>query len=222
MHSVSCATLRQQHRATRRVSLLEPCYHRSRAEDASGRLLQLGLSKTSTRAIRCLPMLCRFPCAASMSCAVHASATRFGSSHSIDRGRVVPTRSSIRLASDVSSFLDSDRAGRYASEEPRRLPPSTRESRRLSTSRNAFLRQPSSRELGNDDRTKSFAVPSALSPKIREPWARSPDPTQPQPGQSARSKRHLPVSASSRKHEHTSRTIEPRSSGNLFSSCRLP
>lgn len=76
--------------------------------------------------------------------------------------------------------------------------------------------------LGTTLGPKSFAVPSALSPKIREPWARSPDPTQPQPGQSARSKRHLPVSASSRKHEHTSRTIEPRSSGNLFSSCRLP
>lgn len=145
--------------------MLEPCYHRSRAEDASGRLLQLELSKTSTRAIRCLPMLCRFPCAASMSCAVHAGATRFGSSHSIDRGRVVPTRLSLRVTSDGSSFLDSDRAGRYASEEPRMLPPSTRESRRLSTSRNAFLRQPSSRELGNDDGQSPLPFPALFRPK---------------------------------------------------------
>jgi hypothetical protein len=110
-------------------------------------------------------MLCRFPCAASMSCAVHAGATRFGSSHSIDRGRVVPTRSSLRVTSDVSSFLDSDRAGRYASEEPRTLPPSTRESRRLSTSRNAFLRQPSSRELGNDDGQSPLPFPALFRPK---------------------------------------------------------
>lgn len=114
---------------------------------------------------RYLPILREFPRVVSMSCAVHATATRFGSSHSVDRGRVVPARSSLRVASDVSSFYESDRTGRHASEEPRTLPPPTRESRRLSTSRNAFCRQPSPYELRNDTGTNPLPLPALFRPK---------------------------------------------------------
>jgi len=106
-----------------------------------------------------------FPRVVSMSCAVHADATRFGSSHSVGRGRVVPARSSLRVAADVSSFPESDRASRYASGKPRTLPPSTRESRRRSVSRNAFRRQPSSDELSNDSEQSSLPFPALFRPK---------------------------------------------------------
>lgn len=74
---------------------------------------------------------------------------------------------SLRVASGVSSLLGRDQTGWYASEKPRVLLPPSREKRQLSTSRNAFHRQPNPDELGNSlPDVSPTVVPSALSPKI--------------------------------------------------------